>query len=200
MFSTVTPLQLAAAIGLCQTTTTDAPLAERKWGLVSAEFRTADGTLVSGTQLSNISNFQTAVLTEYGTGGALPRSGVTMAGMSTGRMRDKVDAGFVEPAAGTDFGHDGNPPASYVASHGGDLPATFGCSGSCPGGNGANDSVNVRLTIRVPTNAKGFAYDHMFFSAEYKDYTCSAFNDYYLALLSSGASGLSRGPQHRLRC
>ena len=39
VFSTVTPLQLAAAIGLCQTTTTDAPLAERKWGLVSAEFR-----------------------------------------------------------------------------------------------------------------------------------------------------------------
>jgi hypothetical protein len=177
-------------MGLCRTTTADAPLAERTWGLIGAEFRTADGTLASGTQLTNIANYQTAVLTEYGTGGVLPRSGATMAGMSTGRMRDKADAGFVEPAAGTDFGHSGNPPVSYLAAHGGDLPSTSGCSGSCPAGSGANDSVNVRLTIRVPTNAKGFAYDHVFFSAEYKDYLCSSYNDYHLALLSSTASGL----------
>jgi hypothetical protein len=187
VFAGVPPLQFANAMELCRTTTADPPLSERRWGVISVEFLTADGQVPSANQLSDMSNHQIAILTEYGTGGVQPRSGATMAGMSTGFMRDAADAGFVPPAPGTDFGYTGNPPASYLAAHGGQLPASSGCNGVCPAGSGANDSVNVRLTIRVPTNAKGFSYNHMFFTAEYKSWTCSAYNDYHLALLTSGS-------------
>ncbi len=61
---------------------------------------------------------------------------------------------------------------------------------SCPVGTGANDSVNVRLQIRVPTNAQSFSYDFRFFSGEYQSFQCTSFNDYYLAMLTTGAPGI----------
>jgi hypothetical protein len=70
------------------------------------------------------------------------------------------------------------------------LPASQGCSGSCPAGSGANDSVNIRLTIRVPTNALSFSYKFKFNSAEYWTYSCTAYNDFFLALLQTTAPGI----------
>src|SRR5262249_54518228 len=61
---------------------------------------------------------------------------------------------------------------------------------SCPVGTGANDSVDLRLQIRVPTNVKSFSYDFRFFSGEYQTFQCTEFNDYYLAILSTAAVGL----------
>jgi hypothetical protein len=39
----------------------------------------------------------------------------------------------------------------------------------------------------VPANAKSFTYQFQFFSSEYPTYRCSAFNDTFQAILSSGA-------------
>jgi hypothetical protein len=50
--------------------------------------------------------------------------------------------------------------------------------------------VNLRLTIRVPTNALSFSYQFRFFSAEYWTYSCTSFNDFYLALLTTKANGI----------
>ena len=50
--------------------------------------------------------------------------------------------------------------------------------------------MNVRLTIRVPTNALSFSYKFRFFSAEYWTWQCTAYNDFYLALLTTGAAGI----------
>jgi hypothetical protein len=117
--------------------------------------------------------------------------GATMVGISTGKMRDKGDPGYVVPSSpGSDFGQDSTPPAAYLAAHANKLPASAGCSGNCPAGTGANDSVNVKLTIRVPTNAQSFSYNFRFFSAEYFTFACTSFNDFYLALLQTGAQGI----------
>jgi hypothetical protein len=56
--------------------------------------------------------------------------------------------------------------------------------------NNAFDPVNLKLTIRVPTNAFSFAFDHAFFSAEYPEYACTHYNDMWVVLLTSTASGL----------
>ncbi len=48
----------------------------------------------------------------------------------------------------------------------------------------------MRLTIRVPTNALSFSYQFRFFSAEYWTWQCTAYNDFYLALLTTGAAGI----------
>ncbi len=48
----------------------------------------------------------------------------------------------------------------------------------------------MRLEIRVPTNAKSFTYRFRFYSSEYWSFQCTSYNDFFLALLQSGAAGL----------
>lgn len=189
-FSNVAPALLTQAMDLCQTTTANPPLTQRKWGVINSELRLANGAVPSGTQLNNMRNWQGAVLQNYGTGGVVPQKGSTMAAISSGRMRDQNDPNYVLPNEGTDLGSVSQPPAAYLAANGGSLPSSAGCSGNCPAGSGANDSINLRLTIRVPTNALSFSYDFRFFSSEYWTYSCTPYNDFYLALLTSGAAGL----------
>lgn len=189
-FSAVTAQQVADAIELCQTTTAGAPLPTRKWGVTSASFRLASGAAATGTALSNIQNWQTAILQNYGTGGVAPMAGNTMAGLSSGRMRDSNDSGFIAPDYGTDLASINAPPGAYLAAHSGSYPSSQSCNGTCPSGATAYDSVNVRLQIRVPTNAESFSYKFRFFTAEYWRFTCDIYNDFFLALLTSGAPGI----------
>ena len=39
--------------------------------------------------------------------------------------------------------------------------------------------------IKTPTNAQSFSYKFRFFSAEYWTWSCTVYNDFYLALLTS---------------
>ena len=48
-----------------------------------------------------------------------------------------------------------------------------------------NDSINLKLRIRVPTNALTFTIDYDFYSIEYPDYVGSQFNDEFLAILDT---------------
>jgi hypothetical protein len=189
-FVAVSGNDVAMAMDLCQFTTAAPPLAQKKWGVISVDQLLANGGAPSGAQLTAMQNSQTAILTNYGTGGVAPLNGPTMAGISTGMMRDANDVGYVIPNDGTTFASNSSPPAAYLAAHGGALPSSLGCSGSCPAGTGANDSVNVRLNIRVPTNAQSFSYRFRFFTAEYWTWSCTIYNDFYLALLTSTAMGL----------
>jgi hypothetical protein len=59
-----------------------------------------------------------------------------------------------------------------------------------PGAN-ANDPTNLKVKIRVPTNAQSFGFDHSFFSAEYPEFACTVFNDMWVVLLNTGASGIA---------
>ncbi len=194
-FTGVTATDVANAIDLCQTTTANAPLPTKKWGVLSAQLLLANGAVPAGADLTNIQNFQTAVLTDFGTGGVVPKFGTTMAGLSSGRMRDAGDTGFVKPVVGTAFASaiafnplPGAPLGTYLANHSNNLlPGQ--CGGTpCDVGTGANDSVNARIQIRVPTNALSMHYDFRFFSGEYQGFQCTAYNDYYLAMLQTGAA------------
>ncbi len=194
-FGAVSGNDVANAMDLCQFTTANAPLPQKKWGVIAATQLLADGTTPNATALSDLQNKQTAVTTAFGTGGVVPKKNATMAIISSGMARDANDPGWVVPIPGasltTAITFPGAPPLStYVNAHGGNLlPGS--CAGTaCPVGTGANDSVNIRLQIRVPTNALGFSYDFRFFSAEYQTYQCTAFNDYFLAMLTTGAAGI----------
>ena len=186
----VTATDVAQAIDLCQFTTASPPLAQKKWGVITAQHLQPNGTTPNATALGEMQNWQTAVLQNYGTGGVVPTKGPTMAGISSGRMRDQNDPGYTPPNSGASFSTSTTPPAAYLAAHAGALPASAGCSGTCPAGSGAYDPVNVRLTVRVPTNAQSFSYKFRFFSSEYWTYQCTIFNDFYLALLTTGAAGI----------
>ncbi len=92
-FTGVTPTDVAKAIDLCQFTTANPPLPQKSWGVVSAQFRLANGAAPSAAQLANMQSYQAAILQNYGTGGVVPQKGATMAGISSGRMRDQNDPG-----------------------------------------------------------------------------------------------------------
>ncbi len=185
----VTGVEVAKAMDLCRTTTAAPPLAQKRWGLIDAVQILPDGSAPTATQLADIQGYQTAILSSFGSV-IVPHKGPTMAALSTGRMRDPSRPGYVDPAPGTSFGHLGSPPPSFLAAHGGVLPSSSGCNGACPSGAGANDGVNVRLTIRAPTNVASFSYDYRLFSAEYAARTCSPYNDFFLTLLQTGFVGL----------
>lgn len=184
----VTPDDLVKAMDLCQTATLGGPKSEQTWGVLSASFLRPDGTAPSVAELASFQDVQTAVRTAFGA--STPRRGATMAGFSTGKMRAPGEAGYAAPSPGTDLGQASSPPAEFLAGHGGALPGSSGCNGACPGGAGARDGVRLRLSIRVPSNAHALSFRERLFTAEYPGNVCSAKNDFFLALLTSGAPGL----------
>jgi len=193
----VTADDLAMAFDLCQFTTSNPPLDQKVWGVVDASLRLADGSSPNGNTLNEMEDFQGAVQTQYGNV-IVPQVGPTMMGISTGHMRYTGQPDFVVPGGpgfggnpgGVSFGRAGNPPAGYLAQNGG-LPTSIDCNqNNCDAGEGANDSINLRLEIRVPTNALSFAYQFRFFTSEYLEYACTQWNDFYLALLTSSAANL----------
>src|SRR6185436_18116375 len=141
------------------------------------------GSVFNATDLANVRNWQTAILTGYGTNnGNKPKKFLTMAGMSTGQMRDEGDPNFNNiqptifsgptPNEGSDFARTipfspvpgvATPIGFYLSKHGNNLlPGSCG-NQTCSTGSSANDSMDVRLSIRAPTNALSFSYDFKFF-------------------------------------
>jgi hypothetical protein len=204
-FATVTSLDVAQAMDICQTTTANAPLPQKKWGLISSAQLLPNNVVPTAAELANIQNNQTALLTDYGSV-IVPHKGPTMAGISSGYMRDQLDpfpvgqAAFTPPNGGKAFSAQvafvpapgvASPLGFYLSKHAGGLPASVGCNANgCPAGSGANDPASVQLKIRVPTNANSFSYDFRFFSAEFQSFQCTTFNDFYLAILTSQAPGI----------
>ena len=195
-FSAVTGVVFARAIDLCQTTTANPPLAAKKWGLVSATQRNADGSAPTTTVLSDMQNFQTSVMTAFGSE-VTPRSGPTLAMLSSGRARAIGNPGYLNPNSGTNFNRSIPFPSSPTGPLGRDLGLHAGslvggsCAGMpCPSGTGAYDSIIVSLQIRVPTNAQSFSYDFRFYSSEYQTWQCTAYNDSFLAFVTSVSPGI----------
>ena len=55
----------------------------------------------------------------------------------------------------------------------------------------AFNPVNLKVQVRTPTNARRLSFDHGFWSSEYPEYACSPFNDLWVVLLKTGASGIA---------
>lgn len=187
-FLMVTGVDFAQAIDLCQLTITNPPMPQKKWGLISATQLLSNGAQPTNAQLQTMQSSQTAVLTDFGTGGVVPQKNGTMGGLSTGLMRDENDGALMQPNSGTNFNVASAAPAAYLVAHAGVLPADGSCNGACPTGSNAYDPVNVRMSIRVPTNVSSLLYDFAFFTGEY-DFACSQYNDFHLGLLQTTAAG-----------
>jgi hypothetical protein len=93
-FSGVDGTVLARAMDLCRTTVENPPLAQRGWGVVSAELRRSE------TDAAAPDSLQVAVNSQFGTGGFGPQSNATLAILSTGTARCTGEPGFILPAPG----------------------------------------------------------------------------------------------------
>lgn len=173
-FSGTTATDLVYAMDICKHSTNGS------WGIVGTPALTrAEGS-------GSVNNTQIAVMQQFGTNSSnVAIANATMASLSSGRARDGND-----PDATTDITYDyytGTPPADFIAPHGNQLPTT---KAGCPNGSGANDGVMLSVQIKVPTNAQSFSFNFRFFSQEYWEYTCTQYNDFFIAMLYTGASGI----------
>lgn len=177
------PLDYAKAMDLCQSTLeTPATLGERRWGVISANLFRADG---AGTPSTNSRSIR------FGFGsGVVPVAGTRIAVLSTGHAAAQTSPNNANPPyasfqPGQDVTTSSAPPADWLAANGGVFPNAPGCP--TPIGEATvNDPVMLKMRIRVPTNARSFSVRTFFYSAEYPEWVCSPFNDFFLTLLDSG--------------
>lgn len=107
-----------------------------------------------------------------------PQAGQTMVHFSTGLATDGIRTRTFAPQPGTEFKlKDTNPLPirSYDVCDGQKYLAA----------SQINDPTIFTLTIKAPTNAKGFAFRFNFFTAEYPEFVGSPFNDMFMAVLDS---------------
>lgn len=191
----VTAEDLLQAMDLCQfTDNAPADLHDRKWGIIngSAQLLLADND--SQTPLPISDDVQVGVLTSFGQF-VSPQKFGTMAAISSGAARALGDPGYVHPKNGKlssqntgnyNGGTQVTIQSGYLSANGGKPPAPAACSAQCTSGcDQAFDSVDLRARLRVPTNARSFSYELKFYSAEYPEYLCQEYNDFFVALLKS---------------
>jgi hypothetical protein len=190
-------LDFAKAIDICQT----AGETDARWGVITATLTLTDGMGVPDPQAH-------AIRPQFGAG-VLPQGGVSLAMISTGGAAAKNDTnpGFHDWVSYSHVGTQtcgtfGTPnsqcaafPTDFIMANGGKLPNAPGCPDAS--GTDANDPVMLTLRVRVPTNAKSFKLSTNFFSAEFPEYTCSPFNDFFVVLLDSTYAGDPANPMDK---
>ena len=175
-------MDYAQALDLCQTTVEDpADPADRSWGVISAKFSLADGKGVPSPLSRSIRD---------GFGASIkPQKHNSLIVLSSGHAADATDKGpaFAPFEKGSNLLTTSPPPADWLAANGGKIPNPPGCP--APQVPEANDAMMLTLRMRVPTNASSFSARMYFMSAEYPEYVCSQYNDFFVALVDSKAAG-----------
>lgn len=176
----------ARALDLCQTTAeSPATPAERTWGVIDATLSEADG---NGTPQP----VQRALRPGFGTY-IDPKRGDRLVVLSSGHAADLDDVNppYAPFESGTNLNTSSNAPSDWLAANGGEFPNPAGCV--APWSTDANDSAMLTLRMRAPTNASSFSVMMYFFSAEYPEWVCSEFNDFFVALVDSTADNPDDG-------
>jgi hypothetical protein len=176
-----TPLDYAKAIDLCATTTENPPLPQKRWGVISANLFLANGAGTPAAQSRSIRQ-------GFGSN-VVPLKGGRLAVLSTGRAAAQAAPNNTSPAwaafqGGQVMGTTSAVPADWLAANGNNFPNAPGCPDP-QGGASAIDPVMFKVRVRVPTNAKSLNVSSYFYSAEYPEFVCSAWNDFFITLLDS---------------
>ncbi len=175
-------LDYARAIDLCQMTTETPALPQKKWGVISATLSLANG---AGSPAAASRSIRPG----FGSG-VSPLKGGRMAVLSTGNAAAQAAPNNTNPAyaafqGGVNTGLTSAVPSDWLSANGNNFPNAPGCP-EPQGGTLARDPVMLKVRVRVPTNAKSFQVSSFFYSSEYPEWVCSAFNDFFVTLLDSG--------------
>jgi len=113
-----------------------------------------------------------------------PRAGKRMLAISSGAARRPGDTGYQTPSSGYVKGYAHAPPDGFPKP-----------SPACPGVTTGQpfDGVALEVTLRSPGGVVGFAFEFNYYTAEFPAFTCSTFNDAFVALLSPTPPGQTDG-------
>jgi len=178
------PADYARALDICRTTTREATGIDQRWGVIRAELTRANGQPLPDLK-------QAAIKGTFGA--STPRYGDSIVVLATGPAADKNDPTWNPWQPGTSLGGGGSVPSSWLAANDGVFPSAPGCPK--PGGTEVHDPIMLTLDIRVPTNARSFSISSNFLSAEYPEYVCTSFNDFFIMLLTSDFAGEPANPK-----
>jgi hypothetical protein len=174
----------AKAIDLCQESTAQS----FRWGVIDAKLSLTDGSGAPDKE-------SYAIRQRFGAN-LVPQGGLSMAVISTGgataKTEDPAKLPSYHPWVSYSTPNSAPYPADWIAANNNQLPNAPGCP--TPSGTAANDPVMLTLRVRVPTNARSFKLSTNFFSAEFPEYTCSRYNDFFVVLLDSSYSGTPANP------
>jgi hypothetical protein len=169
--------QFLQALGVCRVSADTA-----HWGVVSASYTDGHSQTTAGAM-----NFdsQHGLLSTFGSV-LVPREGYMLGVLSSGSA-SATDSDNGPYFKGVKQGMQG-PAGLGSGGNGGDVPTGFPqSSGACTVSSEVNDVIDLKVQIRVPTNAKGFSFDFNFMSGEWPDFLCSSYNDSFIAYLTSKA-------------
>jgi len=152
----------AKALGLCKKSEGGS------WGVVSAEYSTG-GAAAAAPEQHNITTKFGSVLK--------PREG---------KLLGVIGTTITDESGGSSGFRVGS-----LAGPSGTIPSTcaVGASGCTPSATTANNVMNVKLSIKVPANAKGFGLDFNFFSSEWPMYVGSINDGFVIHVTSEKGSG-----------
>jgi hypothetical protein len=171
----IDPADAAAVLGLCAEHSKSSHLP----GLIDASWSRLRG----GSKLGDPR--QVWLPEKFGT--ILAREGKRLLVLSTGVARDARDAAYTDDcdtfgvtrASTGEWSNPSLPPKGYPRDES-RCPVGTGTGHGTPS---AYNDVLFELTLRVPSNARSFSFDTMFFTQEYPDFVCSPYNDFFLAFV-----------------
>jgi hypothetical protein len=178
------PMDAARSLGLCR------EAKGKSWGVVSAKWVFPDGTTTAiwgdvdwgppdhaCYKVGYPPNDQSrGILPKFGNV-TKPHEGQSMVALSSGVAREGRNGG--SPYRGMMCRASHTPPGFPK-----DSPA---CNVKTAAIDIANDGIGLELEIKVPTNASSFSFDFDFHTYEWPGYVCDLYNDFFVALLDSGA-------------
>jgi hypothetical protein len=154
----------ARALGICTT------VADDGFGLVSASYVRADGSVVTPTpQVGLLAGFGPNVPVE---------EGARMLALSSGHARDKSDPDYCDPVACDAPTGLGQAPSGFPQ------PVT-----GCPATGAVNDDIALELALRAPHNATGYRFLLRYYSVDFPISLCREYDDQLVAVVDPEPPG-----------
>jgi hypothetical protein len=163
----------AKALGLCKMATA------KSWGLISAQYVTADGQPLDNYDLEGIGH---GLLKGFGPN-VNPQEGKALLALSSGTARQPNDPGY-QSVSGHNKNYETDAPPGYPK----ESPACPNVTTGTP-----HDSAGLLVKIKSPTNAKSLKFNLNFYTYEWPGYICSQFNDFFVAMMTPIPKGQADG-------
>jgi len=163
------PMHAAQAIDLCRVAS-----GAHDWGVVSAQYVRANGQPVGSA------TNQYGIFTNFGPN-VTPRGGQRMLGIATGTARIPGQNGACNSNSCAGLGP-GQAPSGFPQD-----------VANCQGQSNINDDIALEVQLRAPSNATGYKFNFNFYSFEYPEFVCTAWNDQFIALVNPPPMGSVNG-------
>jgi hypothetical protein len=144
-------------------------------GLQSASWVLPDGSTGSNSQEYTIGY---GILTAFGPN-VIPLQGDQMLAISTGTARTPTDPGY---QIDYEKGYTINFPTGFPSAN------PF-----CPTASSAYDGVALKVTLQVPESTTRLRFNYKFYSKEYPNYKCNAYNDQAVVIVTPFPEGSISG-------